>query len=216
MRVESLRRWNTVELRSLSRAGLLACLMAPFVLSGCGGNKSDTSSTASAPADESKTEPVAAQTTSGMRKVNEDELTRYLATLGELRSLGMTTKTKLGDDPSRLQAMFVGMDATAQFSETLRKHGFDHDSFMSVHHSLTRAYAAVLIDDRKQEIDESKVKQAAALEAMKGKMPPEQIEAMKQQMGQANATLESYQDVPPENKALVERNRQRLESAFGG
>jgi hypothetical protein len=154
-------------------------------------------------------------TTQSARELTEDELTRYIAVIKELRELGVTTKAKLGDDPSEMQGMFVGMEATGKYGEILTRHGFTQDTFQSVHESVIQAYAAVRIDERQAEIEASKAKQAAALEKMKGQVSAEQLEMMKQATGQANEVLDAYRDVSPANKQLLVRHRAEFEAAMG-
>jgi hypothetical protein len=200
------------EISFLQGGPLRVLLLAlPVLLSSCGGSPKS-----SGPMSEAKVEQAPSATaTPVVREISEDELVRYIDTLKELRQLGVTTETKLGDDPMRLESMFAGMEATGKFGEILGRHGFTHDAFMQVHYNVVQTYAAISIDERRGEIEESKNKQAAALGSMKGKVPPEQFEAMRQATEQGNQMLEGYRDVPAINKELLIRHRDQFHAAVG-
>lgn len=191
--------------------GCFALLSLALLVGACGGSQPPSEST-SAPASDAPPGTMAAS--QEVREISESELTRYFAVIKELRALGSATDAKLGDDPSEMQGMFVGMEATGKFGEILARNGFTHSSFTAVHYNVIQAYGAIQIDERQSEIEASKSKQAAALEQMKGKVSAEQLEMMKQATGQANQMLDAYRDVPPKNKELMRRHRAEFEAVM--
>jgi len=114
----------------------------------------------------------------------------------------------------------ASMQQALHYSEKIRaiveRHGFDRESFSSVHGNVMLAYAAIEMAKHRDEIDEAKRQQreqmAEQMAELKAQLPPEQYEAMVQAMGAMSSMADAYQDVPEANKQLVQKHRAELEA----
>jgi hypothetical protein len=176
-----------------------------LVLAGC--SKSDPQpeiqvpSTAPAPAP-----PVTGLADFSPVAFDEDELMRLIRAAGELKTLGLESRTERSD----LAALGSALQANREAMAILERNGFTVERFERVLFSVGLAAGASEMKGKEGEMDEH----AQALAKMKDSLSAEQYEAMKQQMEGASKMLDSMQQQPAGNVELVEKHRAEIEAAF--
>lgn len=149
-----------------------------------------------------------------LRVLSESELTRYIAAMRELTTLGDEVSAGLGSDPSESLSWAAGIAHEGKVKQAIESKGFTPDSFVDVHWNTMMAYVAAEMQGRKAEMEAARKQQQAALEAMKAQLSPEQVEQMMQGMTGMQAMFEAYEAVPPANISLVNKHQQELAAAL--
>jgi hypothetical protein len=149
-----------------------------------------------------------------LKKLSEDELTRLLAAVKELRALDAQepwSKVRSGTAGNFSKGPVV----SAAVGEILRKNGFkDEAEFRSVGYNAALAYSVVKeggkegVAKRLKSADEQ---QARAMEQIAKKLPPDQVEKLKAQLASTMATQRALRDVPDDNVTLVGKYRSQME-----
>lgn len=147
--------------------------------------------------------------TPAMRVVSEAEIVKYLKAVDKLQQLGIgeELRTRSGQAPRTTYP--------AAMVRAVENEGFGQESFTSVHWNVMLAYMAMEMEARQPEIDAARKKQAAQMQAMKGRMPPEQYEALMNGMSgmdRMDDMMRLYEDVPRENVALVKKHRAKIDA----
>ena len=147
--------------------------------------------------------------------VSQAELDRYLVAMEGIMDAGFDAEKELGLDPSNAQTMAVGTQYTEKIESLLGAQGFDQQSFMDVHQNVIYAYAADMMVDAQKELEQDRARQEAAMAQLEQQMSPEQAKAVMDAMANAGAMMQStYANVPEANKALVAKNKARIEAMF--
>ena len=146
-----------------------------------------------------------------MKILTDDEVKRYVATLGDIVATGIEAEKELGLGAAGSESTLQGLEYSQKMQGIIERHGFDPESFSSVHGNVMLAYAALEMARHQPEIEEARKQQAAQMAQMKAQLSPAQYEAMMQGMAGMNAMVDVYQDVPPVNKKLVEKYRAQLD-----
>jgi hypothetical protein len=144
----------------------------------------------------------------------------FLDAMEELRSLGLATRTGPGADPSRPELFARALQVAQTAPAVLTKHGFaDAAEFQRVAYNAAMAYGVLRRGGTagvQQDLDRASAKQAQALEKMRGRLSPEQQQALAAQMQAGMAAASAVRDVPPENVELVKQYQDRMAGLGGG
>ena len=146
------------------------------------------------------------------RVLSEKELTRYIGALGDVMTVSREAEASLSANPSDAQSLAQGIAHNEKLKAAIESHGFTAESFTDVHWNAMMAYAALEMKGKEAELAEARRQQAAALENMKDKLPPEQYQQMVRGMSALTQMFDAYENVPPENVALVEKHRPNLQA----
>lgn len=182
---------------------VLSVVFLLFIAAACG--SSDTAETTETAADTGKKleaqqiptldalpEPV---------KLTEKTVKNFIAAAKELSKMG--DEITLSDSDAR--DFWKGLSLSKEANEVLDDHGFKPVEFQRVGFSIGLAMAAEEMAQNSEEIEEAKKN----LEAMKGKLPEAQYNAMKKQMLGA---MEMFEDVPEENVELVKKYKDEFDA----
>ncbi len=147
-----------------------------------------------------------------LRVLSDTEMTRYVASLGELVALGKEADGAVGSDPKQARALAAGFAQNLRMRQAIESRGFTAESFVDVHWNAMMAYAELEMEKHRGELEKARKEQEAAFESMRSQMPPEQFEKMMQGMKGMSTILDAYRNVPPANVALVKKHKPQLDA----
>lgn len=184
-----------MSVRSMSVLSLL-------VLAACSGGDDTDDTTAGG---ETLDEVLNAEMVSQPVKLSEQDMTNYLATMEEFKTMGEKWDGRRAGNADQAVAMGTALAANAEAMAILRKHDFESvTEFARVSSSIMSAAAAGMMASQ-----QSKMAQAnAAMEKMKSSMTPEQYEAMRKAQG---VSTDMVRNQPEGNVELVGRYMSRLQ-----
>lgn len=187
-------------IRSLRRASLVPMLPLLLLLPAMFGLLAPSSSLAQA---------ANART---MRALSGGEVERYLDVFDKLVDFGPEAQPMVESaGQGGLGGQAAALQYTTRMQSVIESGGFTLESFSEVHWNAMMAYAAAELEKNRPEMEQARRDTEAQLQAMKGQLTPEQFQQMTQAMG-ALGNIGPLGNVPPENIALIEQYRSRLEA----
>jgi hypothetical protein len=138
----------------------------------------------------------------------EQDVEGFLTVMREFKRLGLETRRDSDDPMSSVGAMATAWGANREAMAILRDNDFDIPRFQQVTYSVMMAMAASEMDGNSGNAQAS----AAQLEAMKGKVPPAQYEAMKKALEQSTQMVEAMSKQPEGNIELVKRFKEEIDA----
>ncbi len=202
-------------------AWLVALAFVSALLSGCSGsNREEEPEDADAEARTGTDSDSDDTGTDGLddamtRKLTDQEVRNYMGAIKALKELGALTDQQMGDNPSELQKFATAFSLPGKWESTLKKHGFDSESYAEVQMAVIGALGALMSEDVKAQIEKEREQQEKQMEELKKVMSPEDFAAMEKGMKEAQkGMLSLYEGVPKENIALARKYREQLEAVF--
>lgn len=216
-------------------ASLIALAMASALLSGCGGSdreekpegaaagaKNGAAASADADADTDTDADADADPDSSddlddamAHKLTEKEVQNYMGAFKALKELGALTDEQLGDDPSELRQLATAFSLPGKWNSTLKKYGFDTESYTEVQIAVVSALGALASEEMKAQLEKDREEQEKQMEQMKKVLSPEDFAEMEKGMKEARqGMLSMYEAVPKENIDLARKYRAQLEAVL--
>ncbi len=145
--------------------------------------------------------------------IDGDELTRYLAALRDLKGFGMRM-TLPRADAGAMDQFTSGLRIQDEWRDQLDEHGFEPERFLTVHNTVARAYAALLMDAQRGGANTQMKKSLEAMERMPG-VTAEQVAQMREQIEAARRQVDEIAEGVPESiRELVRARKTEVMAAF--
>lgn len=181
----------------------MACALTILLLA-CGGRGEDATNDA-APGDAAAT---SAADTDVVVALTERDMERFLTVMRELKRLGVGYDADASDPGSAIAGMASAWAANREAMAILQANDLDVVRLQQLTYTIAMAMAASEMEGNAAKMQES----AAQIEAMKGQLPPEMYEQMKQGQEAAEAMTRVLLEQPPGNVELVRRYRAELDA----
>jgi hypothetical protein len=140
----------------------------------------------------------------------------FFAALDEFKASGADAAAQGVRNPSHPAAFAAGLQAAAESTPILQKHGFkDATDFQRVGYNAAMAYTILQQggkDAMAEKVKKAEAEQAKVLEKLKGQVSAEQYASLEQQLNTAMGAARSTKDVPDSNIELVKKYRERMEN----
>jgi len=147
-------------------------------------------------------------------ELNEDTLESWIATMVDLREAGVKANQSVSKDPNALKGYLSSLTASNEWKEALSAHGYSLESFRDVSDQVSRAWAAVMIEDQLGSLQPAMNKQLEAMKNLPG-MSEAQLEQVRAQMAESQQKVDDLANgATDETKALIKKYRAKLESTF--
>jgi hypothetical protein len=150
----------------------------------------------------------------GPVSVDEKLLDSWLAAFTALRHQGLEVGARLGDDPTTEQSYSAALEVSSESEAILKSHGFDPVSFEVATHAISKALAAVMLEDRQIDYTAQLEGQVASLKKLPN-VTQEQIDELEASLEKSKAEIETAtRGATEETKDLIRNNRHKLEAAL--